>query len=328
MLSIETIDKTLRELEQFPANAANWEPRKFLFEKLDAQFSSPASENDPALGEFYRRRCRRAIAEIRAWNRPAARLWKFYSSGVVVKDADGKVYAFDLNDGCTPGERRCRFLIDTALAEEFAGLIDTAFYTHRHLDHIGLAIADALLARGKEVVAPDEAIHAWLLRGATSAEHCRRPGLVSYAGLQRGGVSGDIPNAAYLVSFAPGVTLFVRGDIYRGEDLLPILDRMEAEHRTVDYAATSPFSQSGPDPVLELYRRFHCSFIPIHEWEFSHRRMEAGGPATQTYEGLYESFRIPGSEGKCMILGWGESMTLLSATEKQLKHLSRDKETA
>lgn len=311
----EILNETMRKLEALPPGAGHWKERRPLLETLDALFGESASENDPDLCEFYRRRCRRAIAEIRGWNGPGVRLWKLYSSAVIVKDGDGKVTAFDLNDGCTPVERRARLRLDAALAGEFAGLIDTAFYTHGHLDHLGLGVADALLASGKTVIAPAAAVRTWLLHNAIPAEECNRGSILSYGGVQRIAGADDMPNAAYLVTFPPGVTLFVRGDIYCGEDLLPILDRLEAEHCKIDYAATSPFRLSGPDPTAELDRRFHCKFVPIHEWEFGHRRPDSPGRATQNYADLYGSFRTPGEDGRCEILGWGESIPLAKTTE-------------
>ncbi len=313
MLSRNSFDQITQKLSQLPANAENWEARHALLRQLDALFGEPASENNPILRDFYRQRCRQTIREIRAWDGPEAKLWKCYSSGVVIKDGDGSVTAFDLNDGCTPKARRTLFLLGEELTEEFSELIDTAFYTHGHPDHIGPAIAGRLLAHGKKVIAPLEAIQEWRLVGAISAEEYRSERVRCYPGIQRMTMEADSPNSAYLFTLRSGATFFVRGDIYFWEDFLPILDRIKEEKRTIDFVALSPFHQSGPSPVTELDCRFHCRFLTIHEWEFSHRLpLGIGGSATQTFQELHESFRVPGEDGRCACLGWGESMLLES----------------
>ncbi|MPN14321.1 hypothetical protein SDC9_161647 [bioreactor metagenome] len=193
------------------------------------------------------------------------------------------------------------------LIEEFAGLIDTAFYTHGHPDHIGPNITGRLQAHGKKVIAPLAAIQDWRLKKAIPAEELRREHVRCYPGIQRMVDGKDSPNSAYLLTLRSGATFFVRGDIYCSEDFLPILDRIEQEGRTIDFAAMSPFHQSGSSPVTELDSRFHCRFLAIHEWEFSHRAVGAVGAATQTFAELQESFRVPGEDGRCACLAWGES---------------------
>lgn len=313
-MNLQELEEARKRLDQLPPSPENWHARLPLLKRLDDLFSCPELENDPALNRFYHEVCRRVIAEIRTWHGSGVRLWKLYSSAVLVKEETGRVTGFDLNEGCTPaGERRTRLQLSPGLVEEFAELVDRMFYTHGHLDHLGLAVADAFLLRGKPVVAPGDAVRQWLLEGATPAEELNEPGVRCYRGVQRMAGREDVPNSAYAVTFQPGVTLLVRGDIYHWEELAPIYDRIEAEKAHIDLMATSPFSQSGPDPVLEAYRRFHCRFLPIHEWEFGHRLpVGKAGRATQTYEDLYENFRIPGEAGDCMVLTWGESAELIS----------------
>ncbi|WP_276739651.1 hypothetical protein [Victivallis vadensis] len=312
MMKLQELEGARRQLDRVPPSPENWNARLPLLERLDALFSEPELENDPVLNRFYHEQCRRVIAEVRTWRGPGVRLWKLYSSAILVKDETGLVTGFDLNEGCTPAcERRTRLRLSPGLVEEFAELVGRMFYTHGHLDHLGLAVADALLMRGKPVIAPGDAVRRWLLDGAVPAEEFQAEGVRCYRGAQRMADKEDVPNSAYAVTFQPGVTLLVRGDIYHWEELKPIYDRIESQGVKIDMMATSPFYQSGPDPVQETYRRFGCGFIPIHEWEFGHRLpVGRGGRATQTYADLYESFRIPGEAGKCAVLAWGESAGL------------------
>ena len=261
MMKLQELEGARRQLDRVPPSPENWSARLPLLERLDALFSEPELENDPVLNRFYHEQCRRVIAEVRTWHGPGVRLWKLYSSAILVKDETGLVTGFDLNEGCTPAcERRTRLRLSPGLVEEFAELVGRMFYTHGHLDHLGPAIADALL---------------------------------------------------------------MRGDIYHWEELKPIYDRIESQGVKIDVMATSPFYQSGPDPVQETYRRFGCGFIPIHEWEFGHRLpVGRAGRATQTYADLYESFRIPGEAGNCAVLAWGESAGLhpTVSTDRREKH--------
>lgn len=325
-MKLQELEEARNQLDRLPPSPENWHTRLPLLRRLDELFSCPELENDPALNRFYHEVCRRVIAEIRTWRGPGVRLWKLYSSAVLVKEESGRVTGFDLNEGCTPSsERRTRLRLSPGLVEEFAELIDRMFYTHGHLDHLGLAVADALLLRGKPVSAPGDAIRQWLLEGAIPAEELNEPDVRSYRGVQHMAGREDVPSSAYAVTFQPGVTLLVRGDIYHWEDLAPIYERIEAEKVRIDLMATSPFYQSGPDPVLEAYRRFGCRFLPIHEWEFGHRQpVGRSGRATQTYADLYESFRIPGEAGNCQVLTWGESIAL-KATESVTKRGKNEK---
>ena len=228
MMKLQKLEGARRQLDRVPPSPENWSARLPLLERLDALFSEPELENDPVLNRFYHEQCRRVIAEVRTWRGPGVRLWKLYSSAILVKDETGLVTGFDLNEGCTPAcERRTRLRLSPGLVEEFAELVGRMFYTHGHLDHLGLAVADALLMRGKPVVAPGDAVRRWLLDGAVPAEEFQAEGVRCYRGVQRMADKEDVPNSAYAVTFQPGVTLLVRGDIYHWEELKPIYDRIE-----------------------------------------------------------------------------------------------------
>lgn len=298
-----------KELASCPPSAKNWIRRQPLLTQMDALFSIPESENSDSLHDFYRHECLRTLNEIRTCSENRARVWKLYSSAILIRDISGRVIGFDLNDGCTPLDRRTRLRLDADLIAAFAETVDIMFYTHGHLDHIGLGVIDSLLAHGKQVVMPQDIIRHWLFPGAIPAEDCKIPGVSCYFGKQiMSDGERNIPNAAYIVKLESGFSVFLRGDIYHYEELCPILDQIQAEGHQVDLAATSPFYQSGPEILAELFQRFHCHFLPIHEWEFSHRQPQGkAGAATQTFQELYKTFRKYGEMGKCDILAWGES---------------------
>ncbi len=295
------------KLAKLPATAENLQARKALLCEVDGVLGTAMSELDASLGEYYRDCCRRVAAEIRNWTGEGARIWKLYSSGFIIKDCSGKVYGFDVNDGCVPESGyRTRLRLDYATAAALADVIDMMFYTHAHLDHVGMQMADALRERGKLVVAPQDTIDKWALDDAVPAETFQMDGVHCYAGHQ----GWTLPNFAYTVKLANGKTVFLRGDMYSGEELLPILDTMQATGVIPDIAFLTHYKNSGPDPVPEIFGRFKCDMVPVHEWEFTHRKLGEAGLATQCYRDLHDFFAVPIADGKCHILTWGESMDL------------------
>ncbi len=307
---LHELNQLSAELTNLPPSPQNWLSRRPILRRMDSILAEADAENSPELCEFYHRQCRRVLQEIHDWHEPRLRLWKLYSSGILIKDAGGTVTGFDLNDGCTPHNRRSRLHLSPELAEKFASVIAVMYYTHGHLDHLGLDIADALLRRQKTVIAPQALIDQWLLNGAVAADHLQRTGVATFASKQSIVGEPDIVNFAYAVTLPPGITFFVRGDIYCGSDFLTVLNQLAATGIRTDVALISPFSLTPPSPVMELNRRFHCRFLPLHEWEFSHRPPATSGTATQSFDDLYREFEQPGNDGRCDILSWGESIVI------------------
>ena len=133
--------------------------RRLALLKMDSLLGEPNSENDPVLGEFYNDRVASAVKEISAHDKSVPRLWKFYSSGVIIVSG-GKVRAFDMNCGCEESFRRTRLRLKPGVIEALADVIDESYHTHNHIDHFGLELADALLERGKKLICTTGAIQA------------------------------------------------------------------------------------------------------------------------------------------------------------------------
>jgi hypothetical protein len=53
-----------------------------------------------------------------------------------------------------------------------------------------------------------------------------------------------------------------------------------------------------------------CRFIPIHEWEFSHRPAGKPGPATQCFAELMQVYDFLYRQNRAQYLTWGESIAL------------------
>ncbi|MDD3153650.1 MAG: hypothetical protein PHS41_02190 [Victivallaceae bacterium] len=300
-------------------DAKNGRHKEFLL-AWDAILGHAGIENDPDLAREYNRRANAAADEIAAWNSPVPKLWKFYSSGIIVK-AGGTVRAFDLNCGCELETARTRLRLAPGTIARLADLIDEAYYTHAHVDHLGIELADALLMRQKTIVTCRDAIDKWLLNPALDAETYHAPGYFCFPSFQRAG-NGQLPNCAYVLELMPGCNLLVKGDIYCGSDVAALCDWIDEKKLRIHYAAVSPFALSQPDIVSECTRRYDTIFIPLHEWEFGHRERGTAGTSTQSFADWYRIFDSALARNRARFLFWGESTDLLPveqiSTEKGL----------
>lgn len=110
---------------------------------------------------FFRERIRKGIAEIGTMT-PAADeiiIWKFYSSGYVVKTPK---YTFGMD--IQEGPNKFSFLSASATqiamgmtdseADDLAHRLDFAIYTHHHHDHVNYRFVDRMINAGKRVFGP------------------------------------------------------------------------------------------------------------------------------------------------------------------------------
>lgn len=276
--------------------------------RLDELFGEADSEISPVLGRFYRDRVDAALDEIAAYKGKKPRFWKLYSSGFIIKSAR-LTLAVDVNGGCTPARGRTRITLRSGQIRRLAELIDEYYCTHSHEDHISAPLCDALVRLGKLVVMPAESARRWLIPGAVPAEGFRSAHCRTFLNWQ-GNASGGLDCAMYLFTLANGRTVMVRGDIYHEEGFEACMEHLKKWKQPVDYVFASPYSSSGRDPIAALGTEFNCRFIPIHEWEFSHRAFGKTGPATQCYAELLQVFRKWHRLGRAEFLAWGESIDL------------------
>lgn len=309
------LDRQLQETPPLPHDPRRTE----LLKNLDGYFSAADSETTEELVNFYHHRSERALNEIENYSGKEPRLWKFYSSGVIVK-ADGIVGAFDLTRGYPvhPYPAPGRIFFTEPQVRRLVKLIDFAYFTHEHEDHLDEQLTRRLIDAGKLVIAPHDGLKRRGIQGAEASENRRKailPGnwkMRVYQGFQHMTENSalDVPCNAGLFTFPNGKTLLVKGDIFHGGEFRAILDRIRSEGLRVDYFASSPFCREKPDIVTELRRDFQAFFIPCHEWEFSHRKPGRTGNATQNYAALSEQFAEDLREKRAAILVWGESLIL------------------
>lgn len=303
----EFLMRQSEQLKQIPACPENFEVRRPLLLKMDRIFSMPDSENSASLRDFYIERCREAIAEIRTYQGDAPRLWKFYSSGVIVKSS-GRAVMFDLTSGCECPTCQTRLMLPGDVLQDFVNILDTGFITHGHADHMGLDLIRRMLRAGKRIVIPADAIRDFSLDGAIPSDEYHEDGLRIIPLFQkfltdRGMAS--ICNAVYYYAPQSGAGILLKGDAYDGPATREIFRVLQNEKLPLAWALISPFFQTEPDPV-KLAADLGAAFIPLHEWEFSHRPVGTAGKATQDYAELCRLFE----PYRTVILSWGESIVL------------------
>ncbi len=123
-----------------------------------------------ALGDFYRARIAQALSDIETARPPrkGVLVWKLYSSGVVLKSAEG-VFAFDVIEGPHPDtgeppesaaaayeEDLCSLYWNDDLRDQYVRAVDALFVTHYHNDHVSRLLTSKLLDAGKTVVMTEQ----------------------------------------------------------------------------------------------------------------------------------------------------------------------------
>lgn len=117
---------------------------------------------------------------------------------------------------------------------------------------------------------PEEAIQRWMIKGATPAENFTSDSVKTYLNRQ--------------------------GTAEKGLDCAICLCNPRLHLRR------------SADPLSGCALR--CRFIPIHEWEFSHRPADTPGAATQCFAELQSVYAEPYAAGRAQFLTWGESIEL------------------
>ena len=301
--------ETSRALSANAPRFAVMPEREKLLYKVDSLLAKANSERSLDLGKFYQDQVDRIIREVAEYQDDVPRFWKFYSSGFIIKDK-ARTLAVDINPGCVPGFGKTALLMSDAQVEKLADIIDIYFCTHSHHDHISPELCEALAARKKAMVMPQEAIDRWMIKGATASESFDTPWCKTFLHWQGVDYKKGLDNSMYLFTLSNGKNVFVRGDIYHGSGFDLCLEHIEKWNLKVDYTFLTPYFTTGDNPVLKLNEKYACRFIPVHEWEFSHRRSGVSAKATQDFTELYQAFAVPYAAGRTQFLFWGESIDL------------------
>jgi len=136
---------------------------------------------DERLASYYRRQIDKALTQIE--NTPAPKqgviIWKMYSSGTIIKSADG-LFSMDLCEGPIQDNSKTPEQMNAMTKPRYTGggeyqriikvalywtpeqrvrlvrMLDVYFNSHRHYDHLSFPLIRDLLAAGKTVVAPTD----------------------------------------------------------------------------------------------------------------------------------------------------------------------------
>lgn len=295
------------KLRENPPCFVTSEKRRELMLEVDELLGEANSEKSAELGKFYRMQVDNMLDEISAYSGTIPRMWKFYSSGIMVKDKE-RTFSLDINLGCLPPHGRSKLHLTEEQIGKIADLVDEHYVSHAHDDHTSGEICDAVSRRGKKVIMPQQALEAWMIDGI-AAEKWSVPHCLTFLNWQ-GNASGGMPCAMYLFTLSNGKTLFTRGDIYHKEGFDGCLETVRKSGKAIDYACLTPYFTSGEAPVKILDEIYHCRFLNLHEWEFAHRPMGRAGEATQCFRTLYKEFAEAYADNRLALLTWGESIAL------------------
>lgn len=174
---VATLAEIEAVLQQHPPVLAASETRTGIAAALDrlvtVRVHDRMTDDDRArlqpLAEFYRRQVDRGLDALeRTVVREGVHVFKFYSSSIVLKSAEG-VVAIDfaqgpINNGGEPEQRDTRrtgFFLTPLQRDRLARLVDVSLITHRHHDHADYSLSRRLLAQGKAVVGPAQLRKLW-----------------------------------------------------------------------------------------------------------------------------------------------------------------------
>lgn len=311
----------MESLTQSPPSVPTTSVRKQALLALDDWVSRPRSETDEAVVAYYQAAIDRAITKITTDPVPSGvRIVQLYSSSVLVQTPN-TVFAFDLDRGPNPpsDDEPARFDLTREQVARLASLIEIAFHTHEHDDHIDPLITEALLLAGKTVVTTESnkaafAQYPWAKQLQTLAQTVEHP-------LELGSLKVDVlwdsqwsdslhtrgtPCNAYVVTTPEGVSVMTKGDINCGLQLYGWLSLLKQHGRQIDIFVGSPIYWRGVDVISEINELFSPLWLPGHAWEFGHRKAEQ---PKGNCAGFLQSWQIvheaTGSE-HIQALSWGE----------------------
>ena len=343
-------DDIHRAMETYPPSFDFGDERLKIMQSMDSlirySVKHVADEDRPKLKpwleemvEFYRRRVDRGLDALAATRVvEGVHLFKFYSSSVVLKSADGTV-SLDfcqgpVNNASEPEESDrygTGFYLTPEQRDRLAEQVDVALITHRHHDHADYSLARRLVAAGKPVVGPAQLKTHWpnLAHGLIVPE---------YDTVQRLGPCeiftqfGHQYAASRVGSDGQRFGMHRPGAPERSSETVRYLLRLSgitflqsAESQTeafewLEQAATrgwqvdvlfKPGQYQGARSVMRYLKGHDYFQVPIHEYELMH---EAGGNRTANL--LQGGNRNAFNRKRSMPLVWGEDY-LITPTNRE-----------
>lgn len=292
---------------------------------LDRWIAQPNSEETEACVAYYRRAVDRVLNLLET-ERPerGLRIFQLYSSSVLIQ-TPSVVIGIDLDQGPnenlhqTPQEEQVAFCMTEEQITRLTGLVDYAFYTHEHADHIDYQITKALAEQGKTVIGTEGVRALWA--GESWAGNILAPSQTLGRGEKIGVLEVNVlwdsqwgdeahtkgtPDNAYLITVPEGLSIFTKGDINCGLRLYGWLQLLAEKGRTMDVMVGSAIYWRGPGIARQIDTLYAPLVLPGHTWEFGHRpEGEARGNALGFWQA---GMLVKGSakQGGIAPLSWGE----------------------
>lgn len=285
--------RTVLDREPWHDSAA----RRQALMRFDDLMPYPTARGDPDVVAHHIARLAKAVDEIAATPvRSGAVVWQMYNHGYVVKTAQVTL-GIDL---VTCAAWYWWASVPQALVERLAARLDGLLLTHKHPDHYDRNLSGLLLAAGKPIWAPHDAV----APGETplhAGDRIRQGPVEITAYLADHGPYTNLWHLYYGLRTPDGVTILHTGDhnYLRGLPDLDQLDLLLVKSTRVDPAYTA--SQAVRLAVEQLRPR---QAIAGHLCELAH----APGHGRELYRTAYEAFEDAPSQG--IVLGWGERIAV------------------
>jgi hypothetical protein len=341
-----------KEVEQallaYPPSAQNVAERALIAQSMDklVRFAVKRDITDEQveqlrpLRDLYLRQVDRGLDELeKSEVGDGVRIFKFYSSSVILKSRDG-VVAIDFQQGPhltantnistpDPVAARTGFHWSPEQLQRLAKIVDVSLITHEHADHADSDLSRLLLSQGKTVVLPQQLKTQWAELGGNmvvptygTAQRFGPVEIQTAVGAQymqndkaTSGGDGEVtgfPSADPSIQDAETVVYLARvGDLVflqAAENNVPVdawLRKSIAEGFRPD-VKMSVGARQGARAIGEVLKETGpVFFLPIHEYEMGH-----GGGGNRT-SGYYEGARGKAiGQGMMMPLFWGENFAL------------------
>ena len=321
-----------------PPSVPQPEARLAAVKALDEWIAIPNSEKTPELVAYYRRAVDRAI-DVLSKDRPkeGIRYFQLYSSSEIIQTPTC-VFSIDLDQGPnedlhkTPEEAGTAFCMTDEQVDKLTGLIDVAFHTHEHADHIDYEITRALMEKGKTVVLTESNKKIWAqepwaeklttlkqtIGNQVDVGKLKVDVLWDHQWNNAEHVSGT-PCNAYLITTPEGITVATKGDINCGLQLYGWLNVISEAGRTVDLIVGSPLYWRGVNLARQIDALLAPIWAPGHNWEFGHR------PAGEPYGNASPFARssavmtLAAKKGSTVVLTWGEYLDIPKPLDRSAK---------
>ena len=224
------LDLVNQAIQEYPPMVGNVTPRRLALSNLDAILHNTIFDKSEPLMQFVSTRIQQAIAGLQAPMQSDMAIYKLYNDGFIVRTQSATV-AFDMVMGST-----YQYIPDDLMAQ-LVDQCDILFLSHNHRDHVDPGVVKLFTDRGKQVVAPDEA-----LPNNQDIMHFRKEQLADLtirlpkATLQVKVLPGhqdELQNNIYVITTPEGLTFAQTGDQYLKEDI-PWIEQLPSQIPAID----------------------------------------------------------------------------------------------